>query len=428
MRSQEVRALGELASEALGGGAGLIEEMHEGIAERVFDSVGVAAGPVRLIHDGIARGVYAGLRGALGSAAQAGARAISLTRPPEAPSIEQAPAGRVAIGALNGAFGDRLEREHSPFAVQMTVRRGGEVVDVSNGGAVCDAFGDATGRLAVFLHGLCETDGAWFLGALNHVPYGPRLRVELGYTPVYVRYNSGRHISQNGRELAQLLDELTSAWPVPPEEIAFIGHSMGGLVARSACHQGAGRAWVEKVRHVFMLSCPHLGAPLERAAHAASAAFARLPETRSLATALNVRSCGVKDLRYGYLLEEDWFGHDPDEFVRRMATEIPFLACASHYFVSASISRNPDGLVSRLVGDLLVVGPSAWAQPGRGRRLSFPIDHYCHFGGMHHFQLLNHPAIYEQIRKWLSGHPALEPPPLQLTAGPDRTEASAQRP
>jgi pimeloyl-ACP methyl ester carboxylesterase len=300
----------------------------------------------------------------------------------------------------------------------MGVRRGGEAVDL-NRDAVRAAFPDATARLAVFMHGLCETEGAWSLGAQNHVPYGPRLRVELGYTPVYIRYNSGRHISDNGRELAQLLDELSAVWPVEPAEIELIGHSMGGLVARSACHQGAGRPWVDKVCHVFMLSCPHLGAPLERATNAASAALAILPETRSLATALNLRSCGVKDLRYGYLLEEDWFGRDPDAFVRRMATEIPFLERANHYFVSASISRNRDGLASRLVGDLFVVGSSAWAQARRGQRLTFPIDHYWHIGGVHHFQLLNHPDVYEQIRKWLSARAAIEPPPHELTTGPE---------
>lgn len=403
MRSQEVRALGELASEALGGATARIEEMHEGIAERVFSSIGEVAAPVRLIHNGIAHGVHTGVRAALGTAVRTGARAISLTRPREAPSIEQATVARVAIGALNGAFGDRLEHEHSPFAVQMTVRRGGEAVDLSSADAVRDTFPDATARLAVFLHGLCETEESWSRGALKHVPYGPRLRVELGYTPVYIRYNSGRHISQNGRQLAQLLDELTSAWPAPPEEIALIGHSMGGLIARSACHQAADHAWVEKVRHVFMLSCPHLGATLERAAHAASAAFARLPETRSLATALNVRSSGVKDLRHGYLLDEDWLGHDPDELSRRMATELPLLECASHYFVSASISPNPGGLAR-----------------SRAQRLGFPIDDYCHVGGVDHFQLTNHPAVYEQIRKRLAGRPAIDPPPLQLTAVPER--------
>jgi hypothetical protein len=166
-----------------------------------------------------------------------------------------------------------------------------------------------------------------------------------------------------------------------------------------------------------MLSCPHLGAPLERAAHAASAALGMLPETRSMATALNARSCGIKDLRYGYLLEEDWVGRDPDEFVRRMAGEIPFLETADHYFVSASLSRNPDGLAGRLVGDLLVVGSSAWAQAGRGKRLTFPIDHYRHVSGIHHFQVLNHPAVYNQIRSWLTGRPALDPPPPELAAG-----------
>jgi len=427
MQPQEVRALGELAGEAIGGLAVRIKEMHQGIAGRAFDSIGVAAAPVKLIHDGIAGTVYSTVSGTLKTATRAAAGAASLTLAPEAPSLECAPAGRVAIGALNGAFGDRLEERGSPLAIRMAVRRGGDAVEPSKA-AVTVAFPDATGRLAVFLHGLGETEGAWLIGTREHVPYGPGLRVELGYTPVYIRYNSGRHVSDNGRDLARLLDELTSVWPVPPEEIALIGHSVGGLIARSACHQGAGRPWVEKVRHVFMLSCPHLGAPLERATNAASAALAQLPETKSMATALNARSCGIKDLRYGYLLEEDWLGHDPDEYVRRRAAEIPFLETANHYFVSASISPNPDGLASRLVGDLSAVGATAWAQARRGQRLTFPIDHYWHIGGVHHFQLLNHPAVYEQIRKWLAERPALGPPPLQLTAAPDRPETEAQRP
>jgi hypothetical protein len=157
-----------------------------------------------------------------------------------------------------------------------------------------------------------------------------------------------------------------------------------------------------------MLGCPHLGAPLERAANAASAGLALLPETRSFASALNRRSVGVKDLRYGYLLDEDWLDTDPDTFVRKAAREVPFLATANHYFVSASLARNPDGLAGRLIGDLLVVGASAWNQPGRGQRLTFPVDHYRHVGGANHFALLNHPAVYEQIRKWLTGRPALE--------------------
>lgn len=424
MRSQEVRAVGELAGEAIGGLAARIEEMHEGIAARVWGSLGTAAAPVRLIHDGVSQAVYGAVSGALNGAARAGAEALSVTRGPEAPSVDGAPAGRMAIGALNGAFGDRLEEHGSPLAIRMSVRRGGEAVEPTPP-AIRAAFPEATGKIAIFLHGLCETEEAWLLGERQHVPYGPRLRTELGYTPVYVRYNSGRHISDNGRELAELVEGVMSAWPVEPRELALIGHSMGGLLARSACHQGAGLEWVTKVRHVFMLGCPHTGAPLERAAHAASARLAKLPETKGMASALNLRSVGVKDLRFGYLLEDDWRDHDPDAYGKRPAREIPFLRCANHYFVSASLSRDPDGLAGRLLGDLLVVGPSAWACGEKGKKLTFPVDHYRHVGGINHFQLLNHPAIYELIRKWLSGRPALPagppalaPAPLMLSAGP----------
>jgi pimeloyl-ACP methyl ester carboxylesterase len=422
MRAQEVRDLGRLAGAALGGVAARIQEMHEGIAERAFESIGPSADPVKTIHDRIADRVYGTVQRSLSVAARAGGAAFSLTRPSAAPAIDRAPAGRLALGALNGAFGDLLEKEGSALAVRMTVRRGGEAVEISRSG-LCSAFPEATPRLAVFLHGLCETEESWLLGARRHTPYGARLRAELGYTPVYIRYNSGRHISDNGRDLAQLLDELTTAWPIDPTELALIGHSMGGLIVRSACHQGAGETWVAKVRHVFMLGTPHLGAPLEQAANAASVAMASLPETRTFASALNLRSVGVKDLRYGYLLEHDWAGYDPDAHSSRLATEIPFLECANHYFISASLARDGDSPSAKLIGDLLVLGPSAWAHGGRGKRLRFPVDQYRHYGGLNHFQLLNHPAIYEQIRKWLSGRPALTPAPLMLGAGP-----AAQRP
>ena len=35
------------------------------------------------------------------------------------------------------------------------------------------------------------------------------------------------------------------------------------------------------------------------------------------------------------------------------------------------------------------------------------IDQYQHVGGANHFDLLNHPAIYEQMRRWLSSRKAL---------------------
>jgi len=363
MQPKELRALGELAGEAIGGVVARIEEMHEGIASRA---------PRSVLHDRIAAGTYAAVRVGLRGAARIGAHAASLTRPADAPSLQASIGGRLVIGALNGAFGDRWA---DPLATEMLVAR---------------PIANPTERLAVFLHGLCETEDAWWLGARSHTPYGVRLQKELGWTPVYIRYNTGRPISDNGRRLAELLTDLTEAWPVPVEEIALVGHSMGGLVARCACHEGVDEPWISRVRHVFMLGTPHRGAPLEKAAKAAADRLELLPETRALATALNLRSAGIKDLCQD--------------------CEIPFLPSANQYFVSATVSRDAAAPAGRLVGDLLVLPASAWDHAGRGRRLTFPLDHYRHVGSAHHFDLLNHPAIYEQIRRWLTGRAALPTP------------------
>jgi pimeloyl-ACP methyl ester carboxylesterase len=369
MQQQELRALGELAGEAIGGIATGVREMHGGIAERAFNGVGVMATPVKLLHDWISAGAYRVVRNALRGAARAGTDAVSRTRPPDAPSLQASVRGRLIVGALNGAFGDRCAEA---LAGDMVVAR---------------PITDPTDRLAVFLHGLCETEDAWWLGARRHTPYGVRLRRELGWTPLYIRYNTGRTISDNGSRLAQLLSELTEAWPVPVNEIALVGHSMGGLVARCALHEGAQEPWISRVRHVFMLGTPHRGAPLERATKAAAERLDMLPETRALANALNLRSAGIKDLCQD--------------------CEIPFLPTANQYFVSATVSREADGRAGRLIGDLLVLPASAWDHAGRGRRLSFPLDHYRHVGRANHFDLLNHPAIYEQMRQWLTGRAAL---------------------
>jgi pimeloyl-ACP methyl ester carboxylesterase len=411
MQPDEVTAIGELAGEAIAGVAGQARDLHEGIAQRVFASIGPTAEPVRIMHDRIATGVYKAVHGALKTIARGGAKAFNASTPPDAPSIQRKTAGRLAVGALNGAFGDTLVQRENALALTMTLRNRGQDVELTRS-ALRRAFPDATGRLAIFAHGLCETDDAWRLGDDRHVPYGMRLRVELGFTPLYIRYNTGRHISENGRDLAALLDQLTGAWPTEIHEIALIGHSMGGLVGRSACHYASEHIWPRKVRHVFTLGAPHTGAPLERAANRASYALGRLPETQTFAKLLNRRSVGIKDLRYGYLTDECWFDQDPDAYLRNAGREVPFLTTANHYFVCATLNE-PFG---RLIGDMLVMRASAWGQTRRGERMRFPVDHYRHFGGLNHFQLLNHPAIYDQIRRWLAPRKALPAPSRALPA------------
>jgi triacylglycerol esterase/lipase EstA (alpha/beta hydrolase family) len=409
MQREEITALGQLAGDAAAGTAVQIYELHAGIARRVWRAVGPAAIPVRFVHDKVAGTAYSAARELTRTVVQAGANAASVIQPPDATSIQASPVGRAVMGALNGMFGDTLERRRNHLAMQMTLRRYDRDVEVTPS-ALRDAFPDATPRLAVFVHGLCETEEAWDLGAARHVPYAFRLQAELGYTPLHVRYNTGRHVSENGRQLGELLDRLVAAWPTDIQEVVLIGHSMGGLVARSASHYSDACEWCTKVRHVFTLGTPHRGAPLEQAANAASAALARLPETSGLAKALNARSAGIKDLRYGYLVDECWVDQDCDAYMRNNAREIPFLRSARHYFLCATVTREPDASAARIIGDLLVLQPSAWGQEGRGKRLLFGIEHYHHLGGAHHFHLLNHPAVYAQIRRCLSSQRALPAP------------------
>src|SRR5262249_52161113 len=145
-------------------------------------------------------------------------------------------------------------------------------------------------------------------------PYGARLRSDLGFTAVDIRYNTGRHVSENGRSLAGKLEALVAAWPVEVEQLALVGHSMGGLVARSACHLAAerGDVWVGRVRHVVSLGTLHMGVPLEEAVHVVAHGLSAVPETRTFGAFLRRRSAGIRDLRRGSLVDEDWRDCDPD--------------------------------------------------------------------------------------------------------------------
>jgi pimeloyl-ACP methyl ester carboxylesterase len=204
-------------------------------------------------------------------------------------------------------------------------------------------------------------------------------------------------VSENGASLDALLERFPA-----PAEIALVGHSMGGLVARSACHQAAlrGASWVERLRVTVSLGTPHFGAPLEQAVHAASAALHTLPETRPLARFLRRRSAGIRDLRRGSVVDEDWRDQDPDALRARACAEVPLHEGATHCFVAATITRTPGNPVARLLGDSLVLVPSASGRT-RTRRL-FEDSNGLELGGTHHLALLNHPAVYEQLRRWLA--------------------------
>jgi pimeloyl-ACP methyl ester carboxylesterase len=380
--------------------------MHLGVAERAFRNVGVASRPVQVIHDALSRRAYDAIASGASRFGQAVDAAMERRGVGEGILLSTTRRGSAVVAGLNGLIGDQLERSGSDLHQPASVRVDGGAVALDSA-SVAVAFPDATSRLVVFLHGLMGNEFYWdWGGAQPGDTYGARLSADLGWTPIYLRYNTGLHISENGLAVASLLEELVAAWPEEVQEIALVGHSMGGLVARSACHQASesGRRWTKCVRTVVSLGTPHLGAPLEQGAHLAAEALYALPETRMLGSFLRRRSAGIRDLRHGSLVDEDWRGRDPNALRAAACKEVPLLRDATHFFISATVTRSPRHPVGRLLGDILVLVPSATGQ-GRTRRIPFQAEHGHHVSPAHHIALLNHPKVYERLREWLH-HPS----------------------
>jgi pimeloyl-ACP methyl ester carboxylesterase len=404
MRRDDIEAIGDLAGDVLAAGSTLVQQVHEGIAGRPFGVLGPSAAPAREIHTGIARAVYGGVRGTLHAASRGGTAVLAMRGSNEGPELSSRPAGAATLAALNGLYGDHLARRENRLALEMEIRHGGAAVPIGPA-ELREAFPDARSRVAVFVHGLCETDESWRRPPLRgdterRRTYGEQLQDELGYTPIYIRYNSGLRVSDNGRRLAELLEDLLTGWPCQVEELVLVGHSMGGLVARSACLYAdrERRSCIGAIRHVFCLGSPHLGADLEKSANVLGWALGRLPETRALGSLINARSVGIKDLRFGSCMEEDWCDGDPDEFLRDRCQEVPFLPGVNYHFVAARLGEGPVGSIA---GDLLVRVASASGRGKGSRQIPFEVDNGLELSGLTHFDLLNHPAVYDQLRTWI---------------------------
>ncbi len=312
--------------------------------------------------------------------------------------------GDAGLGLVNGTVGSYLHGYDNGLDLGMEIRFEDDYLP-RDPTKLAAALRGARARLVVLIHGLGATEWSWcFQASDNHgapdASFGNLLERDLGHTPLFLRYNSGRHVSESGRALAERLEEVVGAWPTPVDEIVLIGHSMGGLVARSACYYGEvdGRTWQESVRHVFSLGSPHRGAPLAKLGAWASATLRNidLPGTRIPGRILAGRSAGMQDLRDGALVDEDWLGSDPDALRGRAVAAIPLLRHARYYFISATVTRDTSHPVGAAVGDLLVRIPSA-AGP-RIEHHTFPVEART-YGGLLHHQLQTHPAVYEEIRE-----------------------------
>jgi len=252
---------------------------------------------------------------------------------------------------------------------------------------------------------LCMNDLQWTSQhAGEPVNHASVLQGAMGYTPVYVRYNSGLHVSENGHELARQLEALLQSWPVPVTELSVLAHSMGGLITRSALTiaSQSGLQWPQHLKHIVFLGTPHHGAPLERAGNWVDVMLGSTPYSRPFAKLGQLRSAGVTDLRYGHVLDADWHGHDRFRRKPDSRTPVPLPEGVTCYTVAATLVAKRGHLADRLVGDGLVPLRSALGQHDEPQRcLHFAPEHQYIAYRTGHLQLLSNPAITQQLLTWL---------------------------
>jgi hypothetical protein len=397
VRPTDVRGAGRMVIDATLGITDLVEAMHSTILRVPW----IFGESVDRPTPGITGFVYSSIR-TITALVGAG---IDVALMPLIVLLEEqrsSPEREAVIAALNGVLGDYLQESGNSLALPMCMRVDGQTLELS-APALAAAIPQASGKILLLAHGLCLADQHWDQEGHDH---GALLASELGYTPVYLHYNTGLHISTNGRALADMLAALTSAWPVPVEELSILAHSMGGLVSRSACHYGtlAGHAWLGQLRKIIFLGTPHHGSPLERAGNWVDTLLQVSPYSAALARVGKIRSAGITDLRYGSLLDEDWQGRDRFAPVGDLRQPVPLPAGVACYMVAASTGSIEDELQNHRNGDGLVPVHSALGvHPDPSMALPPSAAEQWVGYDMNHIDLLHRLDVYAQIREWLAG-------------------------
>lgn len=380
----DFRGVARMACDATEAIAEVVENMHRTIQLRP----GPLGASVSDRPRGITGLVYRSVRGGI----RLVGKAIDATLKPAAallPDGESSPVLDAYRSAANGVYGDYLVRTANPLAIDMSLRYRGRRVDLHDPASAFEQLNDVppASKLLVLVHGLCMNDRQWNRDGHDH---GAALADELGYQPLYLRYNSGLHIANNGRELAALLETLIGNWTTPVEELAIMGHSMGGLVARSACHHGrlAGHTWPKVLRKLVFLGTPHHGAPLERGGHGLDFVLDLSPYSTPLTRLSRARSAGITDLRHGAISAEQ--------------EAVPLPSGVKCYAAAAVLAAKRGLLSERLVGDGLVPLDSALGRHRDATRtLAIPKNRQWVGYQMGHRELLGSPEVYAQVRTWL---------------------------
>ncbi len=396
VRAADVRGYSRLAVDATLGVTRIVESMHHNIIR----TPGILGAATHAPAGGITGLVYRTIRGVT-RLVGGGIDAALANLVPEFGADAASPERDALLAALNGVVGDHLAASGNPLAIPMRLRSGGQPLELTPD-ALAAALPGPARRILVLAHGLCMSDRQWLREGHDH---GAALAIDAGYTPVYLHYNSGLAVAGNGRAFADLLESLMDAWPVPVDELALLGFSMGGLVARSACHYAgrAGHRWPRRLSRMVFVGTPHHGAPLEQGGHWVDRVLEASPYTAALARLGKVRSAGITDLRHGSVADDDGDEAGPATHARRSIPVVPLPPGVACHAIAGSIAKAGGGAGARLLGDGLVPLKSALGQHARPDRcLAIPPSQQWVGYQLHHLEMLSRSDVYAQLRHWLA--------------------------
>lgn len=398
----DIRELACLLTLALPAAVQITEAVHQAVLSGMGIR-GKAQGRTR----GITGLVYQGVHGAAHTLS-GGIHALLTRLPPTPPlhQIPETPKRAALLATLNGVMGDKLVESHNALATPMTLRHDGQPLDWH---AIPSSL-PAGGRVLLMVHGLCMNDLQWQTRTRGKdtektLHLGEMLAGELGYVPVYVRYNSGLPVTQNGRELARQLERLTTHWPGGIDEISVLAYSMGGLVIRSACHQASQSemGWPGILKNMVFLGTPHHGAPLEHAGHWLEQLLPATAYTQPFVRLAQLRSAGIKDLRHGKVIDSPPLQGETHTALPDPHPPLPLPAGVACFTIAATTAAKRGLLADRLIGDGLVPLRSALGQHDEARhQLAFPPSHCWIAYRTSHMALLGSPQVGRQLLQWLT--------------------------
>jgi pimeloyl-ACP methyl ester carboxylesterase len=385
--NSKTQGVGRLTIDAVLAITDIVESIHKRVSP--FSGINPATEKERL--SGISGLVYRNIRNVterVGKSMDAPLAAISkvFASQPDSSSTQ------TLLAALNGVLGDYLVLSENSLAIPMHFRKEGQSL---NEVQLREVINESNGKLLIMVHGLCMNDLQWCREGHDH---GAELAKESGMGTLYLHYNTGRHISDNGKEFADLLESLVNLSD-KHLELNILGHSMGGLVSRSAFHVGENNShrWPERLNNLVFLGTPHHGAVLERAgnwidlilgAHSYTVPFARL---------VKVRSSGITDLRYGNVQESDWRTTERFEFSGDQRLPLPLPDNVKCFAIAASVKES----MNHPFGDGLVRMTSALGEhEDEAFDLQIPVNRKWVGTHINHMQLLNDVNVYQVLKTW----------------------------